>query len=279
MINKNVVHGRAIPNHSNATKEHHMTIYRSPQCSCIICRKQYSIYGIHTHYERTHGTDEQKAKYSDGYNGHYHLEEFKDKLRSPREEITKECEWCRKEFTYTKIVTHPERRTCSKSCAVSIANSENPVSWTSEMREAHSIISKKLWEDEDYAKKVLNNNRHFTSKNEVLIRDYFIDNFSEDEWTFGGHLRIQNEGITRDLYSNKLKICFEYDGVWHFEDIHGQLAKKQLKDKLLEQWCINNKYTLVRLDEKQFNSDSIPMLRELFYSITEPSVIKIGDRY
>ena len=268
-----------------------MTIYRSPQCSCIICKKRYSQKGIHTHFERAHGTAEQKSKYSDGNNGCYHLTSYKETLKKARMKervnVTKSCEWCDREFTFEKIVDHLERRTCCKSCSTSLANKERidngyiqPIyDWTDEMRKRASIISKKLWEDEDYAKKVLNNNRHFTSKNEVLIRDYFIDNFSEDEWTFGGHLRIQNEGITRDLYSNKLKICFEYDGVWHFEDIHGQLAKKQLKDQLLEQWCINNKYTLVRLDEKQFNSDSIPMLRELFYSITEPSVIKIGDRY
>ena len=198
-----------------------MTIYKSPQCCCIICRKQFSIYGIHTHYERAHGTDEQKAKYSDGHNGHYHLEEFKDKFRSPREEITKECEWCRKEFTYTKIVTHPERRTCCKSCAVSLANSENPINWTPELREAQSNTSKTLWQDENYAKSVLSNNRRFTSKNEVLIRDYFINNFPEDGWTFGGGVKMNGYQISRDLYSNRLKICFEYDGDWHFKDIHG----------------------------------------------------------
>ena len=77
----------------------------------------------------------------------------------------------------------------------------------------------------------MNNNRHFTSKNEVLIRDYFINNFPEDEWTFGGSIRMNEHQMSRDLYSNKLKICFEYDGIWHFKDIHGQLEQKQLKDK------------------------------------------------
>jgi hypothetical protein len=97
------------------------------------------------------------------------------------------------------------------------------------MRESASIKSKKLWEDEDYAKRVLENNRRFTSKNEVIIRDYFIDKFPGDEWTYGGSLKVQDELIIRDLYSPKLKICFEYDGVWHFRDIKGQLAKKTEK--------------------------------------------------
>jgi hypothetical protein len=212
-----------------------MTIYKSPQCSCVICQEQFSQKGIHTHYERAHGTTEQQAKYSDGHNGCYDKEEYKNKFRSPRETITAICAYCGDEFIYTRIIDHPTRRTCSRSCLASLSNKDRikngytQPSWTDEMRESASIKSKKLWEDEDYAKRVLENNRRFTSKNEVIIRDYFIDKFPGDEWTYGGSLKVQDELIIRDLYSPKLKICFEYDGVWHFRDIKGQLAKKTEK--------------------------------------------------
>ena len=39
---------------------------------CIYCRKEYSLKGIHTHYYRSHGTVEEKIKFSSGYNGKYH---------------------------------------------------------------------------------------------------------------------------------------------------------------------------------------------------------------
>ena len=135
------------------------------------------------------------------------------------------------------------------------------------------------WEDEDYAKSVLSTNKRFTSKNEVLIREYFINTYPNDEWTFGGGIKINGQQISRDLYSNKLKICFEYDGIWHFKDIYGQLNKKKLKDSLLEQWCLDNKYSLIRLDEDHFNNQSLTILEKIFYSLNEPSIIKIGNRY
>lgn len=43
-----------------------MNTYIQLQCSCIICKEVKSVKGIHTHYERIHGTSAQKAKYADG---------------------------------------------------------------------------------------------------------------------------------------------------------------------------------------------------------------------
>ena len=262
------------------------TIYKKILCSCIICKKEYSTKGIHTHYERTHGSNAQQQKYSSGYNGKYNDETFLQKLRSPRHIITDTCICCNKTFSYEKIITHPNKKTCSKSCAVSISNTQRILNgWISpckndEYRKRASKKSKELWKDPAYAKKVMSASKKFTSKNEVIIRNYFIENYPTDEWTFGAGLRVANETIVRDLYSKKLKICFEYDGIWHFKDIHGQLVKKQLKDSLLEKWCIENKYTLIRIDENFFNKTiTLTDLVDLIYSITEPKIIKIGNRY
>ena len=264
------------------------TIYTKILCSCVICKKEFSTKGIHTHYERSHGSISQQAKYSSGYNGKYNDESFLQKLRSPRHIVTDTCIHCTKSFTYEKIVNHPNKKTCGKSCAASVANRERIENGyiqpyqiiTDEYRKKQSENTKKLWEDPIYAKKVMTASKKFTSKNEVIIRNYFIENYPNDEWTFGGGLRVDNEIIVRDLYSKKLKICFEYDGIWHFKDIHGQLAKKQLKDSLLEKWCIENKYTLIRIDENFFNKTiTLTDLVDLIYSITEPKIIKIGNRY
>jgi hypothetical protein len=41
------------------------------KCCCVECGKEYTARGIHTHYERSHGTPDQRAKYSSGFNGKY----------------------------------------------------------------------------------------------------------------------------------------------------------------------------------------------------------------
>lgn len=269
-----------------------MNIYNSPQCSCIFCKKEYSYKGIYTHYERSHGTTDQQQKYSNGFNGRYDSEEFKNKLRKPRHKITTSCAHCGNHFTYIKIIEHKERKTCSKSCNASFSNNQrvkdgykpkpSSVIWTREKRQIASELSKKLWANPNYSNKILNsqnNQKYFTSKNERLIRDYFIKKYPKDNWTFGGALKIENEIVTRDLYSNTLKICFEYDGVWHFRNIRGQLERKRKKDILLEKWCIQNNFSLIRLDEDQFKIDIIEMLETLFYSIDKSIILKIGNRY
>jgi hypothetical protein len=79
------------------------------------------------------------------------------------------------------------------------------------------------------------------------------------------------------MYSDKLKICFEYDGIWHFKDIHGQLERKQYKDKLLKKWCKVNNYKLIRLDEECFINPE--QVANIVYDSTIEHITLIGDRY
>ena len=120
----------------------------------------------------------------------------------------------------------------------------------------------------------------FTSKGERIVRDFFITHFPEDEWTYGGRIVLDNFGISRDLYSNKLKICFEYDGIWHFKNICNQLELKRSKDAALEKWCVMNKYRLIRISESWFsnNGNDPRCIIPLIYSSTE-QIIKCGDEY
>ena len=108
-----------------------------------------------------------------------------------------------------------------------------------------------------------------------------MQKFPSDGWTFGGHIVIDGLGISRDLYSNKLKICFEYDGIWHFKDIHGQLELKQKKDMALEKWCKVNGYRLIRLTESWFIEElhkDVNSIIPLIYETTDP-IIKLGKEY
>lgn len=116
----------------------------------------------------------------------------------------------------------------------------------------------------------------FSSKNERMIVDYFKSNFKDDIWKSGGRLQFKGLNIVRDMWSDKLKICFEYDGIWHFKDIHNQLTDKQIKDTALEEWCLLNDYRLIRIDEDVFKN--INQIEQLIYNDTR-QIIKEGIRY
>lgn len=281
---------------SNTVRSVSMSIYKSPVCSCITCRKETSAKGLHTHFERNHGSQEQKDKYSNGYNGRYQDESYRkavsagvQKSLSPKETVVVTCLWCAEDIVFNRNVGSDFiRKFCSASCSAKYNNKTraesgwvSPYVWDDEARKRASDKSKECWKNDDYAARVLSstNSTRFTSKTEVLIRTHFIEKYPDDGWTFGGIVRVDGVGISRDLYSNKLKICFEYDGIWHFKDIYGQLEDKQKKDALLEKWCIDNGYSLVRLDENKYCSTSIEQLEQIFYTIEQPSIIKLGDRY
>jgi len=81
------------------------------------------------------------------------------------------------------------------------------------------------------------------------------------------------------MYSNKLKVIVEYDGIWHFEDIKGQLADKQMKDNKLEEWAINNGWRLIRIKDILYQKDKTKWLNILLDAIYNRSeqIIKLYE--
>jgi hypothetical protein len=155
-----------------------------------------------------------------------------------------------------KSHSRKKRYFCSRSCGTSYSASCVDFKSDSFSNAVSSGVKKKWNDDPEYSKKVLSNHQYFTSKGERDIRDWFIKSFPDEEWTFGGALKYESiTGIVRDLYSNKLKVCIEYDGIWHFKDIYGQLRSKQIKDTALENWCLENHYRLIRIKEEIYQSD------------------------
>jgi hypothetical protein len=181
---------------------------------------------------------------------------------------------CNNEF----LICYREGKRKKKNfCSASCANSRT---FSNETNKKRSNSVKLAWKNgvyntESYNEKQ-NQNRKFTSKKEREIVNYFKINYPQYQWKSGGNLKYKETGLGRDLYSDILKICFEYDGIWHFENINDQLKKKQLKDKLLEEWCTENNYRLIRIDENNFID--FKQLENLFFNENSP-IIKIGKRY
>jgi hypothetical protein len=185
--------------------------------------------------------------------------------------IEKKCIWCGKVFIIyrnNKPIKR-EKKCCSKTCTAKYSASFVVLSNESKLKISESM--KNVWKNPEYfnnmANKNININKMFTSKGEREVREYFKENFPEDKWTFGGGLIFNEVRLVRDLYSNKLKVCIEYDGIWHFKNIHGQLKDKQHKDKMLKKWCENNGFRLIRIKDELYQQDKEKYLNELIGSV------------
>jgi predicted nucleic acid-binding Zn ribbon protein len=166
---------------------------------------------------------------------------------------------------------------CGHSCSAIYNNSRRTVNrsyMTTEWRQNISDKNKQNWLE---GKLTYSNKRLFSSKKEREIVKHFKEKFVSDEWKSGGRLKLaENVFLSRDMWSDKLGICFEYDGIWYFKDIKGQLKMKQYKDALLEEWCVKNNYRLIRIDENHFKN--VSQIELLVYNNTQ-QVVKIGERY
>ena len=181
------------------------------------------------------------------------------------------CKHCNKLLKKTKSIF------CNNSCSASYNNSRrimNKSYITEEWKEKMRQRAIYQWNIGIHS---INKRRIFSSKKEREIVSFFKENFPNDEWKSGGRLKLNDtENLSRDMWSDKLRVCFEYDGIWHFKDIHGQLNKKQIKDRLLEQWCTVNNYRLIRVDEDSYID--VQQVKDLIYN-KQDQIIKIGDRY
>lgn len=176
--------------------------------------------------------------------------------------IIQKCKNCNIEFetfiSEKKGITRKTKKCCSRKCAAIF--SQSFVDTKNISKAIKNIYTNNPEHPMCNTWKLSINKKYFSSKNERFIRDYFISKYSSDEWTHGPLTRFNEINLVCDLYSKKLKVIFEYDGIWHFKDIYGQLKDKQLKDKLLERWCVENNYRLIRIKEEIFNQDKAKWL-------------------
>jgi hypothetical protein len=191
-----------------------------------------------------------------------------------RSEQPKNCKQCGKEL---EQVLGNFKKFCNRSCSAKHSNKHRKnvdrSYITPEWKEKMRKTTIQQWIDGVH--KI--NEEIFSSKNERAIVKHIKEQYPNDEWKNGGRLVLKDGSfLSRDLWSDKLKVCFEYDGIWHFKDIKGQLKKKQTKDRLLEEWCRENNYRLIRIDENNYKD--IKQIENLIYNQKE-QIIKVGDRY
>lgn len=197
------------------------------------------------------------------------------------------CDKCGKEFNVVqrqKLFPKQQKYFCSSSCSHSRDMKKHVDGiWSPQKRKEYSEQSKLLWENEEYSKRLLNNNKYFTSKGERLIRDYIIQTHPDDNWTWGClNKRYKQFVFNPDMFSHILKIVFQYDGECHFKDIYPNrdFQKGKNKQKLLQQWCVTNGYKLLRITESWFNSinKDVSLVQNLLYSL-DKSITKLGIQY
>jgi hypothetical protein len=165
-------------------------------------------------------------------------------------EVDAICEKCEQTFAFKTYEKKPKhKRFCSIQCSNSRTHSNE-----TKAKIANTLSSsiKKKWENGDYDSVEY---KYFSSKAERSILLYLKETYPDDEWTSGGAMKIENEIIVRDMYSTKLKTCIEYDGIWHFKDIHGQLETKKKKDDILNKWCIENGWRIIRISESYWHEN------------------------
>jgi len=203
-----------------------------------------------------------------------------DKRYGPKQYYIVECQKCLNLFTvYLREKTFLKKKKffCSRSCCNSRPHTEEDKlkikNCICKNGKTLSENSKDLWLDSEYSKKVLLHNPRFTSKGELKLRTWFITNFPDEEWTYGGSLKYKEiYGIVRDLYSKKLKISIEYDGEWHFRNlIDNQLESKQLKDKALENWSIDSGWRLIRIRDEIFQKDPNLWIKKIRSEVENPT--------
>lgn len=177
------------------------------------------------------------------------------------------CEHCGK----VMLVKYGSGRFCSRKCANTRTHTEE----TKQKMSKASIKNKAYLNFTDYTGG-RKENRCNRSKREKEIARYFIEKYPDEQFTYGGFGKVDGAMLTVDLYSRKLKVILEYDGIWHFKDIKNQLKSKQEKDIKLLMWVINSDYRLIRIDENE--KLSLNEIDNLVFKRTD-KIILAGNRY
>lgn len=175
----------------------------SNKTSCIKCKKEFSVKGIHSHYLHEHGTPEEKQKMKKGITPSISASRQKtqDLFENRIYEYSKnpiKCSVCPNDLTYE------ERRNkfCSSSCAASFNNKKRlPRSDESKKKTSDSLIGKK---------KIITNPKNYckiTFKEKICTccKDRFILINSESRTTCSPECQRKN--------STYRKIVHEYKNV------------------------------------------------------------------
>ena len=164
--------------------------------------------------------------------------------------VTVKCLWCN---SMVETTTNPKgKRCCSRTCSAKYSQSTAKETHRSDkFKKKMSAQTKLAWKNGVF-KLINSGKRRYNSKGEIELREYLKECLPNYEFTTG----MVAKGINPDIWARKYKVIIEYDGIWHFKDIMGQLQDKQNKDRLTEQWCIDNGWRCIRIKEDLYKKNS-----------------------
>lgn len=182
------------------------------------------------------------------------------------------CKFCQKQLPYEKR----KYKFCTRSCSSSY--NSKLMSNETKQRISKSVIKFRI-EHPEIANKWTSthiNNKHFNSKGEKELLNIIQNQFPQFHFTCGSLRKIAERTYkSLDIYSNELKLIIEYDGVYHFKNIYNNLEQVQLKDELLNKWCINNNWKIIRVNEITYINQKDKVLSTIFELINNHQTIPI----
>jgi len=213
---------------------------------CEICGKEFENHSLYANHIRWYHKENDNTKLSEAAiinnenrYGKWVIENVKCAVCDGDVEI-KYREGKKKEKYY-----------CTRSCA-------NKRVISDETKEKISTSILKRWENDDFRETTLNQfksprNKRTSSKGEREIRNKLKEIYGEEKVSSHRNIKIDNDLVKAvDIYIKEKNTIIEYDGIWHFKKVNEghKFELQQLKDKLLNEYCLINSIKLIRIKEE-----------------------------
>ena len=273
------------------------TIYMPTMCSCVVCRKEFSTKGFHTHYQRIHENSQSNYK-NKTEKAVIASREKAYSLRTTRinkyNETPKYCQYCNEPIPFDKRIN----TYCSSSCAAHKSNRDKDYtkirtgppkgyvnkSYTPKTNVKQCVICEKFHGktgrtcSSDCKSKLLsisirtaisngfnpsaNRGRGKRSYLESSFSEWVTKNFPElvvyQEYPFKRHDQVKT--YFADFYFPNLNLIIELDGTQH---------KKSAEYDNERDCYINRSYgvNIIRISHKEYTSKQlIPQIKEILSS-------------
>ena len=136
-------------------------------------------------------------------------------------------------------------------------------------RKPNTVISMKMWRCNECSNKI--------SKGEKYIIDYLAENNIEFEYQkkFDDCKHINH--LIFDFYLPETNTIIEYDGEFHYRDVHGGLEIQKIRDSIKNEYCYKNNIKLIRIPFYKFNEIE-DILNKYIYGNIVPSQLEMTER-